>query len=603
MNLSHLRDAAQCAFADFLHIVQHNSNALGKVHESIAAFLTAQAALGSASNQDADRVPELCPVEPELWEACRGLLAKWADTFGECAGRGVDVPGDVYQWTLTQARRKRHGIFYTPEPLARSLVEQAFDELGDEPPRKILDPSCGSGRFLLAAFRLLRERFDLDGEDILGRLYGIERDPFAAALARLALVEEAGVPHENASGISITVGDALLLQEPTCKQPPLGFEAADEGEWDRSAADLVVGNPPYGARLLARQITRCKQHYDLAQGKFDIVSLFVELAGDALEADGVLTYVMPHSFTRSGGYAATRDWLLTHGTIRSLVNVGREFPEIELDTCALVWRKGEREAKATTRGYDARSGEFQMVGEVRADFYATRHTWPVYVTPDNLRLARLMESDSAQPLESLVKIGRGATIRGIATLLKHCPSGDNAVGIVRGRNIRRYGSLTDRPLPALSHDDLPKHAHNSILTDRTAVLQNIGDRIKATLCPAGLLPLDTVNVLDSDDPALACYLVAYLNSALVDRYVRDMILNRATLTVHFDRPTLGSVPVRPPNSADLAWYDRMVPMVIEEQDPDLLAEIETRVLDQYEIDDDLVSALGLKGKALRKPRP
>lgn len=592
-----LRHAARNAFADFLELVKHNSDALGKVHERIAAFLTAQAAHGRVRDPSADRVPELCPVEPDLWDACRDLMARWAATLGQCAGRGADVPGDVYQWVLTQASRKKHGIFYTPQPLARFLVEQALDERCDEPPRKILDPSCGNGRFLLAAFRLLRQRFGLDSDDILSRLYGIEPDPFAAALARSALVEEAGIAPERASEVSTIVADALVLQEPTHKQPRLHFEPAHDDGWDASPADMVVGNPPYGARLQTREIMRYKQHYELAQGKFDIVSLFVELAGEALATDGVLAYVMPHSFTRSGGYAATREWLLARGTIRSLVNIGRGFPEIDLNTCAIVWRKGPTKAKAMARGYDSRSGQFRMVGEVSAEFYANRRAWPVYVTPENLRLARHMEIDDARPLESLGRIRRGATVAGLTKLLQVRPSDHDAVTIVRGRNIRRYGSLTDRPMRALSRHLLPQHALKGILAGQAAVWQNIGDRIKATLCPPGLLPLDTVNVLECDDPALACYLVAYMNSALVERYARDMILNRATLTVHFDRPTLGSVPVRVPSAGDLAWYERTVPMLIEEQDPALLAEVETRLLDQYEIDEDLISALSLRGKA------
>jgi hypothetical protein len=224
-----------------------------------------------------------------------------------------------------------------------------------------------------------------------------------------------------------------------------------------------------------------------------------------------------------------------------------------------------------------REGELRCVGQVESTFYLRRRAWPVFVTPQNLRLARQLESEAARPLETLVRITRGATIDGLPKLAAAGRACGDAVSIVRGRDIQRYGALAQRPLWRVSRDALPEAARKCILTHPTAVLQNIGDRVKATLCPAGHLPMDTVNVLEGPDLGLACYLVAYLNSAAIGRYVRDFILNRATMTVHFDAPTIGGLPVRMPGAAELYWFERHVPMLIEERDAELEREAEARV--------------------------
>ena len=581
MNDPNLQQAAQYAFFDLLDVVGRTSSAKTKTHQRIAAFLTARVSQGAVGTETAERVPELCPVEEEVWEACADLMGKWAETLAGLGAPDADVAGELYQILLSQPSRRRDGVFYTPEPLARFLVEQAFDGLDERPPATVLDPACGSGRFLLIAFRVLRDRLGLPPDAILPRLHGIERDPFAAALARSALLAEAELPLDRLTDVVVTTGDALVLQEPSSKRPTLGFDAASPA--------LILGNPPYGARLTATEIKRCRQGYELARGKFDIVSLFVELAAEALTSGGVLTYVLPHAFTRSGGYEATREWLLSRGSIRALINIGKGFPGIELNTCALVWRKGEPRTMA--QGFEAREGHFRRVGQADGAFYVNRRAWPIYISPENLRLAQHMECEDARPLESLVKIRRGATIAGLAKLAKQDEPGPDRVGIVRGRNIRRYGQLSDRPLATVSPEDLRDSAVKCVLDQPRPILQNIGDRIKATLGPKGFLPIDTVNVLMGDDPALTHYLVAYLNSALVDRYVRDLILNRATLTVHFDRPTIGVLPVRVPPPADLDWYERMVPMAIEEQDGELIDEVETRILEQYGIEGSLADTL------------
>src|SRR5205823_1883192 len=107
--------------------------------------------------------------------------------------------------------RKATGTFYTPQPIAEYLVRRTLGPLvaGATPERilrlRILDPSMGSGAFLVAACRYLAAAYeraladegggDLDDRDraVIRRtiaercLYGVDRNPMAVQLARLSL--------------------------------------------------------------------------------------------------------------------------------------------------------------------------------------------------------------------------------------------------------------------------------------------------------------------------------------------------------------------------------------------------------------------------------
>ncbi len=567
-----LRAAVGDAFANFVDVIADESSARKAPRERMAAFMVARAVYGAED----DEPRETCPVERPVWQRCAPLIASWRIRLGEFADSSTDAAGAVYQYCLTAASRKREGVFYTPDLMAQLLAEEAIKRLPSDKPPLVLDPACGSGRFLIAAYRLIQERWGLSAEDALTRLRGVELDPFAAALTRLALLREAGLPLDRVDAARIVEAHALLPRAQQTGQLSLGFEADDDAE----RPDLVVGNPPYGARVTDKEAERYREQYELAAGRFDVVSLFVELGGRALREGGVLAYVLPHAFTRSGGYAATREWLTAHGSVAALVNIGRDFPEIDLDTCALLWRKGPGDATAT--GFEARGHRLVRVGEVESGFYRGRRVWPIYITKQNVELAMHLEGGDSQPLESLAKIRRGATIKGMSKLMQGLEPGDG-VPVVRGRNVKPYANIAEMPLGCVDEADLPDEARRFITTERTLVVQNIGDRLKATLCPAGVLPIDTVNVFHVRDPGLMCYLAAYLNSALVGRYVRDMILNRATLTVHFDAPTIGNLPVRVPGPVDLDYFDRVVPMLIDEPDPDTLGEVEARVCEICEV--------------------
>ena len=139
---------------------------------------------------------------------------------------GVEQLGAVYETLLDYAPkadgerialepgsgvRKSTGTFYTPQPLAEYLVRRTLQPLvASAAPEqilqlRILDPSMGSGAFLVAACRCLAAAYeralvrsgagDLDDRDRAGIrrviaercLYGVDLNPMAVQLARLSL--------------------------------------------------------------------------------------------------------------------------------------------------------------------------------------------------------------------------------------------------------------------------------------------------------------------------------------------------------------------------------------------------------------------------------
>lgn len=70
----------------------------------------------------------------------------------------------------TKSKRKKDGIFYTPEYITRYIVEQTIGKYLDENPDKletikILDPACGSGAFLNQAHTFLKEQYQIRTEE------------------------------------------------------------------------------------------------------------------------------------------------------------------------------------------------------------------------------------------------------------------------------------------------------------------------------------------------------------------------------------------------------------------------------------------------------
>ena len=246
------------------------------------------------------RLPAMAPLYDRernpVWrlgisgDAARDLLVLWRTTAPDTGALRHDFTdpawdtrflGDLYQ-DLSDDAKKRYALLQTPEFVEEFILDRtltpALDEFGLADTR-LIDPACGSGHFLLGAFgRLLRQWFNREpgtGERALVQraldaVYGVDINPFAAAIARfrllLAALRESGITRLRdapAFRINVAAGDSLLHgrrfgeldlggadQHNLSRQAEFShaFQAEDLDALNRILGQqyhVVVGNPPY----------------------------------------------------------------------------------------------------------------------------------------------------------------------------------------------------------------------------------------------------------------------------------------------------------------------------------------------------------------------
>lgn len=81
--------------------------------------------------------------------------------------------------------------------------------------------------------------------------------------------------------------------------------------------DIVIGNPPYGAKFSAQQKNIFKKNYvtartikNVQKGSLDSYTLFIELAFNLAAKNGVFSYIVPLSFTSSDSLSGVHKLLL-----------------------------------------------------------------------------------------------------------------------------------------------------------------------------------------------------------------------------------------------------------------------------------------------------
>ena len=193
---------------------------------------------------------------------------------------------------LSKEVRQATGIYFTPKK-ARDLLFDTLQKLGVPTPASILEPSYGTGEFLL---------------DAAARYPG-------------ALLQGVEMNKELFQSIRLTAGSWSLTN-------------GDFLEWT-GTADLIIGNPPYFVT------PGSGSHDDSAQtakGRPNIYITFLhKCLTQHLNPDGHLAFIVPTSLYNCSYYQPMRDYIATNTTIRHVETLNRPgFYETGQETMLII---------------------------------------------------------------------------------------------------------------------------------------------------------------------------------------------------------------------------------------------------------------------------
>ncbi|MEU8799783.1 BREX-2 system adenine-specific DNA-methyltransferase PglX [Spirillospora sp. NPDC048819] len=347
--------------------------------------------------------------------AAKALLAFWRqrDEDGETVHDFTDPEwdtrflGDLYQ-DLSEDAKKTYALLQTPEFVEEFILdytlEPAVDEFGLDGLR-LIDPTCGSGHFLLGAFHRILNRWrnaesgtgiwELIRRTLLS-VHGVDKNPFATNIARfrlLAATMKAGGVSTLAQApdfpIVVATGDSLLhgrgapgVQEDLLSEAEphtyatediYAFISSEGGADGLSGIDLlgagsyhvVVGNPPYIAVSDRQENENYRNAYRSCVGTYALSVPFVErffqlarLGSRGNARSGLIGQITANSFMkRQFGKRLVSEYLPTvdithvidtsgayipgHGTPTVILFARRQWPMQDVPVPVVMGVRGE----------------------------------------------------------------------------------------------------------------------------------------------------------------------------------------------------------------------------------------------------------------------
>lgn len=305
-----------------------------------------------------------------------------------------------------KGKRKKEGVFYTPSRITRGIVEKSIGEhlndkktelgieklpeLTDETIEtqrglsvkaekhltfwreyrnkvlniKVIDPACGSGAFLIAAYDYLKKELDeindriadlkgrtqelFDGDEmydasreneyLIRCLYGVDLNPESVEISKLSLWLRTLTKDKPLTNLDDNIKSGNSITE-------FDFHKEFPEVFAKGGFDVVIGNPPYVRQENLKDIkTILEKKFTTYIGTADLYCYFYELGINILRSGGVLGYITSNKWLRIN-YGKNIRKMLNEYFIIEIEDHGKkkQFVDAGVDTNIIIVKKINRQ--------------------------------------------------------------------------------------------------------------------------------------------------------------------------------------------------------------------------------------------------------------------
>lgn len=269
-----------------------------------------------------------------------------------------DVIGEAFEVFIGPAVRGEEGQFFTPRNVVQAIVKIMDPKPGD----MVLDPSCGSGGFLIVALEHVWATLESEAKrkkwsettlsqkrrEVAMRCFrGIDKDSFLTRVTKAYMA---------------IIGDGRggIFCEDSLEEPKNWRADAQHGA-KLESFDCILTNPPFGSKIKVTGTSKLGQ-YELARKwklprtegadweKTNAVHsdqppqvLFIERCMQFLKHGGRMAIVLPESIFGMPVYGYVVKWLYEKFRIRGFISLPEEVfqPSTHAKTCVVIVEKSE----------------------------------------------------------------------------------------------------------------------------------------------------------------------------------------------------------------------------------------------------------------------
>jgi len=295
----------------------------------------------------------------------------------------------------TTTKRKKDGIFYTPQYITQYIVENTVGVLCDDKKKalnineiqinenvrknnkitkqgkelfeslqqykkwlinlKILDPACGSGAFLNQALEFLISEhnsideiiaeltgdsvglFETDKSILENNIFGVDINEESVEIAKLSLWLRTAKKDRTLSDLNnnIKCGNSIIDNFEIAGDKYFNWVKEFSEIMQNGGFDVVIGNPPYGAEMSKEQTDYLDVKYSNYKSSTKNSAIYFIYQALALTKEtGAFAFIVPKSLCYSNGWNSCAGSLLP--SLTKLIDTGKAFKNVLLEQVIFI---------------------------------------------------------------------------------------------------------------------------------------------------------------------------------------------------------------------------------------------------------------------------
>ncbi|WP_455144485.1 Eco57I restriction-modification methylase domain-containing protein [Brachyspira pilosicoli] len=526
--------------------------------------------------------------------------------------------------------RKAGGVYYTPEYIVDYIVANTVGEAikGKTPDEivniKILDPACGSGSFLLGAYKYLLNyhkeyflknktkkymgsRYEIIDESgnlalwvrkqiLINNIFGVDIDSNAVEVAKLSLLlksfEDSFNVNEYGQGSllnekilpsldnNIKCGNSLIgndfyeshldLDDATLyKINCFDWNSKFRDIMKTGGFDVVIGNPPWGASFDESSKGYIKNNYNHSDIEIESYILFIEKGIKNLSSNGYLGLIMPSNLFTNIRYFSIRKFILENCKINTLIDLGSGiFKSVAADSGIIISNKNID----SNNIINAFVGNIQGLENIKYNLYKqsdfvnnNNYIFNIYIRDIDKKIAEKIK-DGKVELKNFVSFARGIEFGYSSKYVMNNKENDLYKPIVAVRCIQRYFIHFENKFIEFNEKDKSNFKSKDIYEKEKILLRRIGNKLIASIDFDKYYNLcDIYNLLLKDDTNINLkYLLSIINSKLMSYYLDIEFKSAKKIFPKIPIANLEKLPIKNLNlddKQDKEIYDKLVNLV------------------------------------------
>lgn len=490
------------------------------------------------------------------------------------------------QTTSPVSKRKRDGVFYTPQYITKYIVENTVGKLCAEKKAElgideaeyfadknrqmatkkrllnkldtyrewlkqitICDPACGSGAFLNAALQFLMAEHkllddmvakvagysivypDVENYILENNLYGVDINEESVEIARLALWLRTAKKERKLSSLNnnIKCGNSLISDSEIAGEKAFNWQAEFPQVFAKGGFDIVIGNPPYVNMvniLDENQRKYYQKNYKTVKNKSDLYSIFTEKASQLLRKNGLFGFIFSNSWMGTDSFSAFREFLAHDVKVTKLVQLPPGVFEDATVTTALCFYTNCKPTEEDNIIIETCvNKEFVSKGFILTYKQVLNNPNTSFSFEKTIELKNVPTVE----LGDIVSFSLGIKTSDDQRFVFEEKKDDDCYLFLRGRNIKRWNIpendewLWYKPELICEKPGGRPRIFENFVVDKKIVIQDMAMEINATMDTNKYLCNDKVNIIFEIDSNYSMeFVLALLNSKLVNKWFKKI---------------------------------------------------------------------------------